>query len=220
MTSRPTRLLSPLGYLGCLLGTIGLAAAAPGWWVAGVLITSLVIALWLYPGGLDQLRRRSFWLFAFFLLVGSALFAVGDETGPSWGPFSWAGAATGVQMALRAATILIAVGGFTAAISISEVIVLLERVGLSGLGFALGVALNMLPNIQNTAATALAALRLRGGFRRNRYAAARQLLLVTIANSLRYGEQIVSAAEARAYAPERAARSRPAILRSADEHRR
>lgn len=219
MTLPPARLLSPLGYLVCLLGTIGLAAAAPGWWVAGVFIISLVAAIWLYPGGLDQLRRRSFWTFAFFLLVGSALFAARDEAGPTWGPISGVGAVIGVQMILRAATILIVVGGFTTTVSIGEVTALLERLGFPGLGFALGVALNMLPTIQNSAATTLAALRLRGGFRRNHFAAARQLVLMTIGNSLRYGEQIVSAAEVRAYTPERAARSRPAVHGSADEHR-
>jgi ABC-type taurine transport system ATPase subunit len=75
------------------------------------------------------------------------------------------------------------------------------RVSFSGLGFALGVALNMLPIVQRTAASTLAALRLRGGFRRNRLVAAWQLILVIITNSLRYGEEIVCAAEARAYSP-------------------
>lgn len=197
----------------CLLGTIVLAAVSPGWRVAGAFIVSLVVALWLYPAGLDQLRRRSFWPFAFFLLIGSALFAGGDEAGPSWGPVSWTGIVIGAQMTLRAATVLIAIGGFTTTISIGELAALLESLGLSGLGFALGVAVNMLPIIQNTATTTLAALRLRGGFRRNRLEAVRQLLLVTITNSLRYGEQIAIAAESRAYAPEQAVGPRLSVQR-------
>jgi energy-coupling factor transporter transmembrane protein EcfT len=106
-------------------------------------------------------------------------------------------------MALRATAIIVAVSGFAESVSISELAMLLERAGLKGLGFALGVAVNVLPLLQETATTAFQALRLRGGFRRARLRAMRLLLVTIIVNSLRHADNIICAAEARAFSPER-----------------
>jgi energy-coupling factor transporter transmembrane protein EcfT len=109
-------------------------------------------------------------------------------------------------MALRALTIVVAVAGFTSSVSVSNLAGLMERWGLKGLGFATGVAFNMLPIVRTTATNAYQAIRLRGGFRRRRFRTLGLLLVTVISNSLRQAEDVVAAAEARAYSPHR---SRP-----------
>jgi energy-coupling factor transporter transmembrane protein EcfT len=78
------------------------------------------------------------------------------------------------------------------------------------------VALNLGPVLRDTVEAAYHTLRLRGGFRRPIQAA--QLFLVTvIANGLRYGDDVVQAASARAFDPAaRPARVTP-ILGRADK---
>jgi energy-coupling factor transporter transmembrane protein EcfT len=80
---------------------------------------------------------------------------------------------------------------------------LLEGMRLKGLGFALGVATNMLPTIQETMQTSYQAIRMRGGFRTGKLRTLKLLLVTVIAGSLRRGDDIVSAAEARAFDPAR-----------------
>jgi energy-coupling factor transporter transmembrane protein EcfT len=116
--------------------------------------------------------------------------------------FSMAGLAAGVQMALRVLSIMVAVASFASSVSVSDLSQLLERAGLRGLGFALGVAVNMLPTIGRTLTVAYRALRLRGGLRRP-WLNLRLLLVTVVANSLRHADDIVGSAEARAFSPER-----------------
>jgi energy-coupling factor transporter transmembrane protein EcfT len=85
-----------------------------------------------------------------------------------------------------------------------------------GLGFALGVALNLEPVLRDTVEAAYHTLRLQGGFRRP-VQAARLFLVTVIANGLRYGDDVVQAASARAFDPAaRPARVTP-ILGRADK---
>ena len=62
----------------------------------------------------------------------------------------------------------------------------------------------MLPIVRTTATNAYQAIRLRGGFRRQRFRTLGLLLITVISNSLRQAEDIVAAAEARAYTTGRA----------------
>jgi len=194
----------PIGYLACGGASLAAAVVARGWRVALALALATVLALAFYPGALQALRRRRFWLFA-GLLVASSAFLLTDE-GVDWqgGELSAYGFQTGVQMVLRAATILVAVAGILERVGVAQIAALLERAGMGGLGFAFGVAFNALPVIGETARNGMAALRLRGGFRKERLRAARKLLLTVATNSLRYADQVVAAAEARAYSPQRA----------------
>lgn len=194
--------LGTVGYLACGLGSLAAAVLAQGWRAALALALAVTLALIFYPGALRGLRRRRFWFFS-ALLVASSAFLVAEE-GTSWQELvpSAGGLRLGAQMVLRAATILVAVGGILERVGVAHLAALAERLGLRGLGFAFGVALNSLPVIGETARNAVAALRLRGGFRRQRFWAVRQLLLTIVTNSLRYGDQVVAAAEARAYSPE------------------
>jgi energy-coupling factor transporter transmembrane protein EcfT len=97
---------------------------------------------------------------------------------------------------------------------VSDLSNLLERVGLRGLGFATGVAVNMLPTIQESLVTSYRALRLRGGFRRRPWQGARLLLVKVIANSLRHADDIVGSAESRAFSVENAPSMRLSWSRS------
>jgi energy-coupling factor transporter transmembrane protein EcfT len=195
--------LGTLGHMGCLVFSLAVAVLAQGWRVAIACSLTLILAAVFYPSGLRSLLSWRLGLFLVLLLVPAALFGPGD-----WilggVTLSLQGLVAGTQMALRAITILAAVAGFAASVSISELSGLLERAGLKGLGFALGVAFNMLPIVQETATNAYHALRLRGGFRRQRWRAGRLLLITVLVNSLRHAEDIVNAAEARAFSITRA----------------
>jgi energy-coupling factor transporter transmembrane protein EcfT len=195
--------LGTLGHLGCLVFSLAVAVLAQGWRVAIACGLTLVLAAIFYPSGLRSLPSRRLGLFLGLLLVPAALFGPGDWT-LGGVTLSLQGLLAGTQMALRAITILVAVTGFAASVSVSELSGLLERAGLKGLGFALGVAFNMLPIVQETATNAYQALRLRGGFRRQRWRAVRLLLITVVVNTLRHAEDIVNAAEARAFSITRA----------------
>lgn len=203
------------GYLMCLLFSLAVAVTVQGWRSAVACGLGLLLAAAFYPAGLRPFASRRMWLFLALLMVPSALFLGAGN----WvvGPLvlSSEGLAAGLQMALRAATILVAVTGFAATVPVGDLAGLMERAGLKGLGFALGVAVNMLPTVQETVTNAYQALRLRGGFRRQRLQAVRFLLVTVVVNSLRHADDIVNAAEARAFAVDRVW-LRPIVWRRGD----
>jgi len=191
------------GHLAILAFALLAAVFAHGWRVGGATVAVLTLALWFCPGALVQLRSRSLWLLTGTTLVGGALF-LGKQTTLWHGiPYSPDGLALGAQMALRVVMLVIAVAEFTSSVSIGEVAELLERIGLPGLGFALGVAVNALPFVYQTVEDALGALRLRGGFRCCRWQALRLLLLTIVVNTVQHSDEVVAAAEARAFNPAR-----------------
>ena len=107
----------------------------------------------------------------------------------------------GLWMALRALCLTVALSVALNALSVSEMARLFETVGLKGLGFALGVALNLLPTLRENAMTAYHTLHLRGGFRRHPWRALKLFLITVIANALRHSDDVVNAAAARAFEP-------------------
>jgi energy-coupling factor transporter transmembrane protein EcfT len=106
-------------------------------------------------------------------------------------------------MVLRALAVLLAVDGFSSAVAISEVAGLLERIGLPGLGFSMGVAVNLLPALRKSSQNTWRSLYMRGGFGRQRWRALQLLLVTIVANALRRAEEIALAAEVRGYSPGR-----------------
>ncbi len=162
------------------------------------------LAALFYPEAFEVFALRRLWLFAGILVVSmTLLFGQGDWVIGKM-TLSREGFSVGLEMALRALTIVVAVAGFAARVSVSELAGLMERSGLKGLGFAFGVAFNVLPMVRATATNAYQAIRMRGGFRRHRFKAMRLLLITVITNSLRQADDIVTAAEARAFSPNRA----------------
>ena len=162
----------------------------------------IVFSALFFPSGLKPIRRLEFW----FLVASAVLlspFLIGEKDLSLFGlSLSTQGFWAGLWMALRALSMALAVGGFAYAVSVDEIARLFEMAGSKGLGFAVGVAFNLLPTLEETARNAYQAMRLRGGFRRERLRALRMLLVAIVVNALRRGDEVVEAAEARAFRPD------------------
>ncbi len=193
--------LGTLGHLGVFLWLLVMVMGATGdkvLWVT--LICGVMIAL-VYPGVLQKMRNPR-WLVLLAMMVIPIVFALGVRDRVAWGiPYSSQGLIAGGQIVARFFVILMAVQGFTQAISIAELAGILERLGLHGLGFSMGVAVNLLPSLEKAYLRAWRSLRMRGGLRKNRWRAVQLLLINVITNALNQAEDIALAAEGRAFSP-------------------
>lgn len=199
----------PGGRLLSFIAALALATVAAEWRVLGSLALAVVLALLLSRGAILLTAKDKTWPVLALLAVGLGSL-IGERDIQLGGVYlSSAGLSMGVQMMVRALTILLAVHTLTTTVSLSTIASVLERVGLRGLGFALGVAVNTLPVAQRNFRDVVTALRLRGGFRRRRLCAARAVLLTTMINTVRNAEDVVAAAEARGFHP---SNSRPAHI--------
>jgi energy-coupling factor transporter transmembrane protein EcfT len=204
-------LLGTIGYLSILVWSLAIIMFSPADRIPLSAGLCLLVAGILYPRAIQRLLRLR-WLVLFGILVLVNALWIGQIDLKIWGiPLSSSGFLDGLRMALRAMVILIVVDGFSLSVGISEVAGLLEGLGLSGLGFSLGVAVNLLPNLRQSSANAWRSLWMRGGFRSQRLRALRLYLVTVIANAIRRGEDIALAAEARAYSPDH---NRPLPLKS------
>jgi energy-coupling factor transporter transmembrane protein EcfT len=146
---------------------------------------------------------RPRWLVLMGLLALPPVFLLGQVDTVVLGlGLSTEGLLAGLQIAMRFVVVMVAVDGFTSAVDIAAVAGLFERFGLQGLGFCLGVALNLLPSLQQSATNAWRSLWMRGGLRRQRWRGLRLLMVTVVSNALRRAEEVALAAEARAFAPE------------------
>ena len=184
-----------------MIWAIVLSILAPG--ARLVLVVGVVIGFsaLFFQKGLRPIRRLQFWALVASAMVFSP-FLIGEKNFSLFGiSLSSQGFWAGLWMAVRAVSVALAVGGFAYAVSADEISRLFEMAGLRGLGFAVGVAFNMLPTLEETARNAYEAMWLRGGFRRERLQALRMLLVTIVVNALRRGDEVVEAAEARAFRP-------------------
>lgn len=189
-----------LAIMGWSLGMILLASQEQIVTAAGLCL--LVNGL-LYPQAVRRLFRLRLLFFMGILILVNALWTgEADQTLLGIVSISTQGIAVGLQMILRALVVLLAVDGFSSAVNISEIAGLLERVGLKGLGFSIGVAINLLPGLRQSSTNAWHSLQMRGGLRKKRWRAMQLLLVTVVANALRYAEEIALAAESRAFSPE------------------
>jgi energy-coupling factor transporter transmembrane protein EcfT len=199
--------LSPWGYLVFLLWTLLLVGLLPDQRVALLLGSVFLFALLAGGGGtangswLRPLRRPHFWTLILSALALGPLVLGEKDLAWGWLRLSRAGFWMGLWMALRALCLTVAFSVALNALSVSEMARLFETVGLKGLGFALGVALNLLPTLQETSEAAYHTLRLRGGFRHCPWQALKLFLITVIANALRHSDDVVNAAAARAFEP-------------------
>lgn len=180
--------------------SIAVAILCRGWALVAALAFCLALAALVYPGGLHVLTRRRTWILLVLLVATSTL--VGPDPIWSLGPFglSVKGAVAGANMVMRALIIIVSVMGLVSTVPIDRLGGVLEHVGLHGLGFAVGVAFNLLPLIERALVTSWHAMRLRAGLRRP-WTAARLLLVAAVTSSLRCADEVVLAAEARAFDP-------------------
>lgn len=168
--------------------------------LAGVIC--LGVAAVVYPRSFRRLMRPR-WFVMIGLLAIPPIFLIGDLDRSIWNiPYSSAGLASSMQILLRVFVMLIAVNGFSSSVDISSIAGLLERVGMHGLGFSMGVALNLLPSLQTEAINTWHSLWMRGGLRHQRWRGIRLLLMTIVTNALRRTEEIALAAEGRAFCPE------------------
>jgi len=205
--------VSPYGYLLFLIGILITVILAGGAKAFGVLLAVLSFAALFHPPAIKVFSRWRLWAFIVPALLISPL-VIGEADLQVWRfGLSTEGFWLGVTMVLRALSIALAVSIVGGKVSVSEMSQLFERMRLKGLGFAVGVALNMLPTVQKTMETSYHAMRLRGGFRARRVETLKLLLVSVIAGSLRRGDDIVSAAEARAFDPSRSVQPSISITR-------
>jgi len=209
------RVIGTWGHLAFLAWTVVLSMLALGAEVIIVLGLVVIFSVLFFQGSLKPIRRLEFWAFVASAVVFSP-FLIGEKDFFLFGlSLSSQGFWTGLWMAVRALSVALAVGGIAHAVSADEMARLFEVAGLRGLGFAVGVAFNMLPTLEETARNAYQAMCLRGGFRRERLRTLRMLLVTIVANALRRGDEVVEAAEARAFRPD-GPRQRPPPLGRAD----
>jgi energy-coupling factor transporter transmembrane protein EcfT len=184
----------------CFAFSVVVAIVCRGWALLAALALCLALAALVYPGGLHVLARRRTWILLAMIVASSML--VGPD--PTWtlGPFglSLQGTVNGVNMVARALIMIVAVLGLVSTVPIDRIGSVLERAGLHGLGFAVGVAFNLLPLIERSMVTSWHAMRLRAGLRRP-FTAVRLLLVAAVTSSLRCADEVVLAAEARAFDP-------------------
>ena len=203
-----------LGTLACLavfLWSLGMVMLVParGLWLAGGIC--LLVLSFVYPHAFRKLMRPR-WLAMALILALPPIFLLGGHDRSLWGvPYSSEGLVASAQILVRILVVLVSVNGFTNAVDITCLAGLLERLGLKGLGFTLGVALNLLPALQTAALQTWHSLWMRGGLRAQRWRGLRLLLLTIITNALRRTEEIALAAEGRAFSPEQ---PRPMPLRA------
>jgi energy-coupling factor transporter transmembrane protein EcfT len=209
---KASRALGTYAYLAVFAWSIGMVMLAPIERLPLAAGVSFAAAALLYPSALRRLLHVR-WLVLIGLLVAANALWLGDRDSLLFGilPYSSQGLVSGLQMGLRALVVLCSVDGLSSSVDISEVAGLLERTGLKGLGFSLGIAFNMLPALRQSAGNAWHSLWMRGGLRRQRWRGLQLLAVTIVANALRRGEDIALAAETRAYSP---SRSRPLPVKS------
>lgn len=192
--------LSYLSIFALSLSAVTLAPAQRLPWIAG---GCLLVALLIYPRAFRGLMRWR-WLGMIGLLALPPLFLLGETDRSLLGiPYSSEGLASAIQIALRILVFLVSVQGLTESVDISSIAGLLERAGLRGLGFSVGVAFNLLPALFQSAQNAWHSLWMRGGLRKKRWRALQLFAIVVVANALNRAEEIAIAAEARAFSPEK-----------------
>jgi len=194
--------LGTLSYLVIFVWSLGMVMLTSPQRLLLVGFLCLLVAAMVYPHSFHSLMRPR-WLLMISLLALPPIFFLGDLDRNLWGiPYSSTGLTSSLQIMLRVVVVLIAVNGLTSSVDITSVAGLLERFGLKGLGFSMGVALNLLPSLQAAALNTWHSLWMRGGLRAQRWRGVRLLLLTIITNALRRTEEIALAAEGRAFSPE------------------
>lgn len=196
----PRAPLRPASHLAFLVWALSLVALLPDSRLGLLLAAILAFGCLDRQAGLRVLANRRFWLFILSTLA-LAPFVLG-EADLRWGVLrlSRTGLWMGAWMALRAAALMLAFSVSLGALSVAQMVGLFNGLKLRGLGFALGVALNLGPVLRETVEATYHTLRLRGGLRRPLHNA-RLFLITVIANALRYGDDVVKAASARSFDP-------------------
>ncbi len=195
-------LIGTTGRLAIFVGLIFSAVQLPITGLALIMLILIGVGLVSFRPALRKILRWRWLLFLIVMVVPPALWQGERETVLGGITFSAEGLQLGLAMALRAGIMLAGVMWFTSSVDISEVAGLLERTGLRGLGFSMGVAVNLLPSLLQSYRNAWYTLQMRGGLGKLRLRTARLLLVTVFANALRRADEITLVAELRAFSPE------------------
>ena len=206
--------IGTISYLLVFLWSLSIILLVPG---RSILLAGgfcLLAAIILHPQSYLRIMRLR-WLVMIILLAVPPIFILGDIDRSLWGiPYSSEGLTASMEIFVRIIVVLISVDGFTNSVDISSIAGLFERVGFRGLGFTMGVALNLLPSMQNAAVNTWNSLWMRGGMRKQRWLGIRLLFVTIITNALNRTEQIALAADGRAFC---AAQCRPMPLKKGSQ---
>ncbi len=195
--------LNTVGNLTVFLWSLGMVTLAPSARLHLAVALCLGVALLVYPLSLRRMARLRWLIMMALMALPPVFFLSAPERSFLGLGYSGQGLLTGMQIAMRMIVFIVALDGLTAAVDIAALAGLFERFGLRGLGFSMGVALNLYPALQTSCVNAWHSLRMRGGLRKQRWRGLRLLLVTVVANALRRAEEIALAAEARAFSPER-----------------
>ena len=186
--------MRPSGVTACLniLAASALGAALSRGWGVGVLFV-LMAVLWSLRqrAVLRAALARSFLVFAAVIVLSAYLAAAGslERAVPS-----------ALVMLGRAITIIWAVAGLAASASVEDLAYLGSRIGLRGLGFALGTAANAVTRSATEMREVWWTVRMRRG-RRPGLRDWRRLALAALARTVLRADEIATAAEARGLDP-------------------
>lgn len=207
--------LGTISYLLIFAWSLGMVMLAPPEYLLLTGGMCFLAAALVYPRSFRNVMRLR-WLVMIALLALPPLFFLGDLDRSILGiAYSSQGLTASLQILLRIIVVLVAVDGFTSSVDIASIAGMLERFGLHGLGFSMGVALNLLPALQTSALNTWHSLWMRGGLRRQRWRGIRLLLVTIITNALHRTEEIALAAEGRAFQPDQS-RAMPLRVGSLD----
>lgn len=194
--SRPR--LGIVGALAVLVATAAAAATLPTEGVAAWLLLLNLMALWLAPAALRRMAGPQTLLI--LLLLGGASWLGQTLAGSAEAPDP---AALALHIVMRVGAMLLALGLVAYSLPLEQFAAGLERLGLKGFGFALGVAVNSLPVALRTLHDTRRALKLRRPWARGRLRAWRLAATTVVARMLGAAEDTVAAAQARGYDPRR-----------------
>ena len=202
--------LGTAGYLSVFVGLVAAVMFSPAHLIPWIAVSCTIIAIIFFPHALKRLINFRFLIFSLLMAV-PPIFVLGDLDRNFAGiSYSSEGLLAGLQIWLRVIVVYIAINGLTTFVDISSMAGLFEKAGLHGLGFSVGVALNLLPSLMQSFLNVWRSLKMRGGLRRNRWRALQLLSMTVVGNALNRAEEIALAAEARAFSPEHS-RSLPIV---------
>jgi len=198
--------LGTYGHLALFLWFLGMVMFVSSKNILITSITCLLIAAIVYPFSLRSIFHWR-WIVLMSFLAVPVIFLLGDIDSEFLGLiYSSQGVAAAIQISSRFIVVLIAVEAFTKSVTISAIGGLLERFGMQGLGFSIGVGLNILPTLQTASIHSWQSLRMRGGLRRKWWRGLRMMAVTILSNAIAQAEEIALAAETRAFSP---VKSRP-----------
>ena len=205
--------LGTIGHLGLFIWSLGIMMFSPSktiFWSAALCILVLVV---IYPRSWRSvltMRRLALML----ILVIPPLFFFGEVDCEFLGiGISTTGLQTSRQIFLRFLVVMYALEGFTNSVDITSIAGLLERCGLHGLGFSMGVAINLIPTLQKSITRSWQSLKMKGGLRKKRWRGLMLFMLTAVTNVLVNAEDMALAAESRAF---NSGKTRPAPIKKSN----